>query len=45
LADAVTELEDARAISVRDEGQDEERWISIGMDTLGRILWSFTPAR
>jgi uncharacterized DUF497 family protein len=38
FADAVTALEDARGISVRDEGQDEERWISIGMDTLGRIL-------
>ena len=31
-------LEDAKAISVQDEGQDEERWISIGMDSLGRIL-------
>ena len=38
FADAVTALEDARAISVRDEGPDEERWISIGMDSLGRIL-------
>jgi len=38
FADAVTALEDARAISVRDEGADEERWISIGMDSLGRIL-------
>ena len=38
FADAVTALEDARAISVRDEGQDEERWISIGMDSLGHIL-------
>ena len=38
FADAVTALEDARAISVRDEGQDEERWISIGTDSLGRIL-------
>jgi uncharacterized DUF497 family protein len=38
FADAVTALEDARAISVRDEGQGEERWIGIGMDSLGRIL-------
>jgi uncharacterized DUF497 family protein len=38
FADAVTALEDASAISVRDEGKDEERWISIGMDSLGRIL-------
>jgi uncharacterized DUF497 family protein len=27
-----------RPISVRDEGAYEERWISIGMDFLGRIL-------
>lgn len=37
FADAVTALEDVRAISVRDERQAEERWISIGMDSLGRI--------
>jgi uncharacterized protein len=38
FADAVTALEDERAISVRDERHSEERWISIGMDSLGRIL-------
>ncbi len=38
FSDAVTALEDARAISVRDEGADEERWVSIGMDSLVRIL-------
>jgi uncharacterized DUF497 family protein len=38
FADAVTALEDVRAISIRDEHEDEERWISIGMDSLGRIL-------
>lgn len=38
FADAVTALEDVMAISVRDEGEDEERWVSIGMDSLGRIL-------
>ena len=38
FADAVTALEDARAISIRDEREGEERWISIGMDSLGRIL-------
>jgi uncharacterized DUF497 family protein len=38
FADAVTALEDATAISVRDNNSDEERWISIGMDSLGRIL-------
>jgi uncharacterized DUF497 family protein len=38
FADAVTALEDERAISVRDEAEDEERWITIGMDSLARIL-------
>ena len=38
FADAVTALEDARAISARDEAEREERWISIGMDSLGRVL-------
>jgi uncharacterized DUF497 family protein len=28
----------ASAISVRDDGEDEERWITIGMDSLARIL-------
>ena len=43
FADAVTALEDARAITVRDEGADEERWISIGMDSLGPILVVVLP--
>jgi uncharacterized DUF497 family protein len=38
FADAVTALEDARAISVRDEWEDKERWITIGMDSLARLL-------
>jgi uncharacterized protein len=38
FADAVTALEDAAAISIREERAGEERWISIGMDSLGRIL-------
>jgi uncharacterized protein len=38
FADAVTALEDEGAISVREERVGEERWISIGMDSLGRIL-------
>lgn len=38
FADAATALEDARAISVRDELADEERWIAMGMDSLARIL-------
>lgn len=38
FADAVTALEDERAISVRDESGDEDRWITIGMDSLARVL-------
>ena len=38
FADAVTALEDQREISVRGDGEDEERWITIGMDCLARIL-------
>jgi uncharacterized DUF497 family protein len=35
FADAVTALEDASAISVRDERADEERWITIGIGFAG----------
>jgi uncharacterized DUF497 family protein len=38
FADAATALEDERAISVRDEREAEERWITIGMDGLARLL-------
>jgi uncharacterized DUF497 family protein len=38
FADAVSALEDERAISVRDETEEEERWITIGTDSLARIL-------
>jgi uncharacterized protein len=38
FADAVTALEGESAISVRDERADEERWISIGADSLDRVL-------
>ena len=38
FADAVTALEDASAISVRDESEAGERWIAIGMDSLARVL-------
>lgn len=38
FADAVTALEDERAISVRDDREDEDRWVTIGMDSLARIL-------
>jgi uncharacterized protein len=38
FADAVSVLEDDRAITVEDQRYDEERFITIGMDAIGRIL-------
>lgn len=31
-------LEDDRAITLPDEAYGEQRWVTIGMDALGRIL-------
>ena len=38
FADAATALHDERAITVRDDSEDEERFVTIGMDALGRVL-------
>jgi uncharacterized DUF497 family protein len=38
FADAATALEDEAAITVADELADEERFITIGMDVLGRLV-------
>ncbi len=38
FADAVAALEDEKAISVRDDSANEDRWVTIGMDSLARIL-------
>lgn len=38
FADAVTVLHDDRAITVPDERSDEERFVTIGTDALGRLL-------
>lgn len=38
FADAVTALEDDRAITLRDDSDNEERWVTLGMDALARIL-------
>ncbi len=38
FADAVAVLEDERAITIPDDYPDEERFITIGMDSFGRIL-------
>jgi len=38
FADAVTVLEDERAITISDDYPDEDRFITIGMDSFSRIL-------
>lgn len=40
LADAVAVFEDERAITMRDDltAVDEQRWLTLGRDTRGRIL-------
>jgi uncharacterized DUF497 family protein len=39
FADAATALEDDLALTIRDsETESEERWITMGMDALGRVL-------
>ena len=38
FADAVAVFEDDRAITVRDGASDDERWITVGMDALARII-------
>lgn len=38
FADAVTTFNDDLAITIEDDDPDEERFVTIGMDVLGRIL-------
>jgi len=39
FADAVSALEDDLALTIRDMGaQGEERWVTLGMDALARVL-------
>jgi uncharacterized DUF497 family protein len=38
FADAVAVFEDDQAVTVEDDAPDEERFITIGQDMLGRIL-------
>jgi uncharacterized DUF497 family protein len=38
FADAILVLEDDRALTVRDEAYGEERWVTIGMDAMARVL-------
>jgi Ribonuclease toxin, BrnT, of type II toxin-antitoxin system len=37
FADAIPVLEDERALTVVDESSDEERWVTIGMDSFARV--------
>ena len=38
FADATSVLEDENAITLREDDDREERWVTIGMDFLARIL-------
>lgn len=38
FADAVSVLEDERAVTVPDNAGEEQRWVTIGIDCLGRVL-------
>jgi uncharacterized DUF497 family protein len=38
FADALPALEDDRAVTIREDSDSEERWVTIGMDAVGRIL-------
>ncbi len=38
FADAATVFEDERSVTVADEASDEERYATIGLDALGRVL-------
>lgn len=38
FADAATVLSDDRAITIQDDEPEEERYVAIGMDALGRVL-------
>jgi hypothetical protein len=38
FADAATALYDEHAITIRDDDEEEERYVTIGLDALGRML-------
>ena len=38
FADAATVLSDEAALTISEEDPEEERWVTIGVDALGRIL-------
>jgi uncharacterized DUF497 family protein len=38
FADAVFALEDDDAVTIRDAEEQEERWVTVGLDAVGRVL-------
>jgi uncharacterized DUF497 family protein len=38
FADAISVLEDDRAVTMPEDSDGEERWVTIGMDAIGRVL-------
>lgn len=38
FADSISVIEDPLALTIRDDDPDEDRFVTIGMDILGRIL-------
>jgi hypothetical protein len=38
FADAATVLSDEFAVTIRDDSEDEERFVTMGADALGRVL-------
>lgn len=38
FADAIPALEDDLGLTVEDDGEDEARFVTVGMDVLGRLL-------
>ncbi|MEM7582324.1 MAG: BrnT family toxin [Acidobacteriota bacterium] len=45
FADAALALEDERAITIEDEDHDERRFVTLGLDPLGRLLVVVTTWR
>jgi uncharacterized DUF497 family protein len=38
FADAIVVLEDDGAITLREDVRGEERWVTVGLDAIGRVL-------
>jgi uncharacterized DUF497 family protein len=38
FAEAVPVLEDERGVTLREDSYGEERWVTVGMDAVGRVL-------